>query len=167
MEPKPQVTTPSPQKGSSVQKDISRSRRIMSLSTSLTSSSVKSSMSTSRLSTNMKDTGLRIKTSSELSLSTPKVKPRTILPKTDPLTSSNTRKIFCASKNTTKVTKKPVQNTINSKKMSSEKFVNGTKKPTISLKTKSLPNGHPTIGSRSGTFCKDEPTVLHNKDITS
>lgn len=168
MEPKPQVTTPSPQKVSSTQKDVSRGRRIMSLSTSLTSSSsVKSTMSSSRLSTNRIDTGLKNKTSSELSLSTPKLKPRTILPKTDPLPSSNTRTIFCTSKNTSKITKKPLQNNISNKKMSSEKIVNGMKKQTITLKTKSLPNGHPTIGSRSGTFCKDEPTVIHSKDITS
>lgn len=51
--------------------------------------------------------------------------------------------------------------------MPNEKILNGTKKQTIIPKTKSLPNGHPTIGSRSGTFCKDEPTVLHSKDIIS
>ncbi|VVC32352.1 Hypothetical protein CINCED_3A001848 [Cinara cedri] len=168
MEPKPQPTTPTPQKMLSVHKELPRGRR-MSSSSSLTSSpSVRSTMSSSRLSTNRVDTGLKTKTSSELSLSTPKTKPRTIIPKTDPLP-LNARMLSVPSKNTPKITRKPLQNNnVVNKKMPNEKIMNGAKKPhTITPKTKSLPNGHPTIGSRSGTFCKDEPTVIHSKDITS
>lgn len=167
MEPKPQITSPSPQKVLSIHKDLPRGRRIMSSSASLTSSPiVRNTISSSRLSTNRLDTGLKTKTSSELSLSTPKTKPRTVLLKTDPLPSS-TRTSFVGSKTTTKSVRKPVQNTLSSRKMSSDKTLNGTKKQTVAPKTKSLPNGHPTIGSRSGTFCKDEPTVIHSKDIIS
>lgn len=167
MEPKPQFTTPTPPKALSVHKDLPRGRR-MSSSLSLTSSpSVRSTISSSRLSTNRVDTGLKTKTSSELSLSIPKTKPRTIMPKTDHLT-TNTRTLSVTSKNTPKTVRKPIQNNIGSKKMPNEKTMNGARKPHTGIpKTKSLPNGHPTIGSRSSTFCKDEPTVIHSKDITS
>lgn len=162
MEPKPQVTTPIPQKMLTVHKDLPRGRRIMSSSTSLTSSpNIRSTVSNSRLSTNRVT-----KTSSELSLSTPKLKTRIILPKTDPLP-SNTQTSSIASKITPKSTRKPLQNNCNSKKLPNTKTLNGTKKQNITPKTKLLPNGHPTIGSRSGTFCKDEPTVMHSKDITN
>ncbi|XP_022162511.1 uncharacterized protein LOC111028255 [Myzus persicae] len=165
MEPKPQPTTPIPPKMLSVHKDLPRGRRIMSSSTSLISSpSVRSTLASSRLSTNRIDSGLKTKTSSELSLSTPKPKPRTMLPKTDPLPSSN-RTSSIAIKQTPK-TRKPVQNNASIKKTPNEKIMNGVKRQTIIPKTKLLPNGHPTIGSRSGTFCKDEPTVIHSKDIT-
>jgi len=167
MEPKPQLTTPTPPKGLSVHKDLPRGRRIMSSSTSLISSpNVKSTIASSRLSTNRIDSGLKTKTPSELSLSTPKTKPRTMLPKTDPLP-SNHRTSSIAIKQTLKTSRKPVQNNVSVKKMSNEKVMNGVKKQTVIPKTKLLPNGHPTIGSRSGTFCKDEPTVIHSKDITS
>lgn len=168
MEPKPQQTTPVPQKVLSVHKDAPRGRRIMSSSTSLISTpSVRNTLSSSRISTNRMDISLKTKTSSELSLSTPKTRPRSMLPKTDPLP-LNTRKPFVASKTTPKPTRKPIQNNVAGKKIPKEKITNGTNKPqTITPKTKSLPNGHPTIGSRSGTFCKDEPTVIHSKDITS
>lgn len=166
MEPKPQITSPSPQKVLSIHKDLPRGRRIMSSSASLTSSpTVRNTISSSRLSTNRLDTGLKTKTSSELSLS-PKTKPRTVLPKTDPLPSS-TRTSFVGSKTITRSVRKPVQNTLSSRKMSSDKTLNGTKKQTVAPKTKLLPNGHPTIGSRSGTFCKEEPTVIHSKNIIS
>jgi len=168
MEPKPQVTTPSPQKVLSVHKDLPRGRRIMASSVSLTSSSsVRNTMSSSRLLTNRVDSGLKTKTSSELSLSTPKSKPKTVLPKTDPLPSS-IRSSFIGSKKNPKTPRKPIQNNLNGRKVTNEKIMNKTKtQPTITPKTKTLPNGHPTIGSRSGTFCKDEPTVIHSKDITS
>lgn len=169
MEPKPQSNTVlSSQKATVVSKDISRSRRIMSSSTSLSSSpNVKNTMLSSRLSTARVDTGLKTKTSSELSLSTPKSKPRTLSSKTDPLPFNN-RSLFVTSKINTKTTRKqPTQNNIDIRKTSTEKITNGTKKQIITPKTKMLPNGHPTIGSRSGTFCKDEPTVVHSKDITS
>lgn len=167
MEPKPQLTTPTPPKMLSVHKDLPRGRRIMSSSTSLISSpNVRSTMASSRLSTNRIDSGLKTKTSSELSLSTPKPKPRTMLPKTDPLPSNN-RTSSIAIKQTPKTTRKPIQNNASIKKTSNEKIMNGVKRQTIIPKTKLLPNGHPTIGSRSGTFCKDEPTVIHSKDITS
>lgn len=168
MEPKPQFTTPIPQKVMSNNKDVPRGRRIMSSSTSLSSSpSVRSTISSSRLSTNRIDSGLKTKTPSELSLSTPKPKMRTVLPKTD-LLPSHTRTSSVASRITPKTPRKPVQNIISGKKMSNEKITNGTKRqPSFTPKTKSLPNGHPTIGSRSGTFCKDEPTIIHSKDITS
>lgn len=167
MEPKPQITTPIPQKTLTVHKDLPRGRRIMSSSTSLTSSpNIRSTVSNSRLSTNRVETGLKTKTSSELSLSTPKLKTRTILPKTDPLP-SNTRTSSIASKITPKNTRKPIQNNSNAKKLPNDKTTNGAKKQTIIPKTKMIPNGHPSIGSRSGTFCKDEPTVIHSKDITS
>lgn len=166
MEPKSQITTPIPQKVLSVHKDAPRGRRIMSSSTSSTSTpSVRNTMSSSRISNNRIDTGLKTKTSSELSLSTPKTKPRSAMPKTDPLP-LNTRKSFVASKTMPKTTRNPVQNNVGSKKIPSEKIINGKNK-TITPKTKILPNGHPTIGSRSGTFCKDEPTVIHSKNITS
>lgn len=169
MEPKPQIITPPPQKVLTVHKDLPRGRRVMSSSASLTSSPVvRSTMLSSRLSTNRMDNGLRTKTSSELSLSTPKTKPRSTLPKTDPLPAS-TRTSFIGSKTTPKTTRKPLQSNFCSKKISNEKSINGTKKQpaTIPPKIKLLPNGHPTIGSRSGTFCKDEPTVIHSKDILS
>lgn len=167
MERKPQVTSASPQKVLPIHKDLPRGRRIMSSSASLTSSTnIRSTMSSSKLTTKPVDIGLRTKTSSEISLATPKSKPKTVLPKTDPLPSS-TRTSFIGSKTTPKPIKKPVQNNCSSRKMSSEKIINGVKKPTVAPNTKSLPNGHPTIGSRSGTFCKDEPTVIHSKDITS
>lgn len=167
MEPKPQITSSSPQKVLSIHKDLPRGRRIMSSSASLTSSPIiRNTISSSRLSTNRLDTGLKTKTASELSLSTPKTKPKIVLPKTDPLPSS-TRTSFVGSKTTTRSVRKPVQNTFSSRKMSNDKTINGAKKQTVAPKTKSLPNGHPTIGSRSGTFCKDEPTVIHSKDITS
>jgi len=171
MEPKPQLTTSTPQKISSfVHKDLPRGHRIISSSTSLSlSSSVRNTMSSSRLFTNQIDTGLKTKTSSELSLSTPRIKPKTVLPKTDPLP-LNTRKPFILSKHPPKTTRKPLQNNVNvnDKKMTNEKIMNSAKKPqTITPKTKSLSNRHPTIGSRSGTFCKDEPTVIHSKDIKS
>lgn len=168
MEPKPQLTTPIPQKVLSVHKDAPRGRHIMSSSASLTSTpSARNTMSSSRISTNRIDINLKTKTSSELSLSTPKTKSRSMLPKTDPLP-SNIRKPLIASKTTPKPTRKPIQANVASKKMPKQKITNDTNKPqTITPKTKSLPNGHPTIGSRSGTFCKDEPTVIHNKDITS
>lgn len=166
MEPKPQFTPPTSQKVLPVHKDLPRGRRTVSSSSSLASTpNVRSIMSTSRISTNRIDTGLKAKTTSELSLTTPKVKPRTILPKTDPLP-SNTRTSFSTSKTTPKTTRKPIQSNVSGKKMPSEKITNGAKRqPTP--KTKSLPNGHPTLVSRSGTFCKDEPTVIHSKDITS
>ncbi|XP_026804740.1 probable serine/threonine-protein kinase DDB_G0282963 isoform X2 [Rhopalosiphum maidis] len=167
MEPKPQLATPTPPKVLSVHKDLPRGRRNMSSSTSLISSpSVRSTMASSRLSTNRMDSGLKTKTSSELSLSTPKTKPRTMLPKTDPLPSNN-RASSIAIKQIPKTSRKPIQNIVSIKKTSNEKIMNGVKKQTIIPKTKMLPNGHPTIGSRSGTFCKDEPTVIHSKDITS
>jgi len=166
MEPKPQLTMVTPQKISSVHKDLPRGRRIMSSST-LLSPSVKNTMFSSRQSTNRIDIGLKNKTSSELSLSTPKIKSRTVLPKTDPLP-SNIRKPFVTTKITPKTTKKPLQNNVNDKNVTNEKITNNAKKlQTITTKTKSLLNEHPTIGSRSGTFCKDEPTVVHNKDIKS
>uniref|UniRef100_A0A2S2NM39 BTB/POZ domain-containing protein 8 n=1 Tax=Schizaphis graminum TaxID=13262 RepID=A0A2S2NM39_SCHGA len=167
MEPKPQLATPTPPKVLSVHKDLPRGRRNMSSSTSLISSpSVRSTMANSRLSTNRMDSGLKTKTSSELSLSTPKTKARTMLPKTDPLPSNN-RASSIAIKQIPKTSRKPIQNIVSIKKTSNEKIMNGIKKQTIIPKTKMLPNGHPTIGSRSGTFCKDEPTVIHSKDITS
>ncbi|XP_060850163.1 uncharacterized protein LOC132929090 [Rhopalosiphum padi] len=167
MEPKPQLATPTPPKVLSVHKDLPRGRRNMSSSTSLISSpSIRSTMASSRLSTNRMDSGLKTKTSSELSLSTPKTKPRTMLPKTDPLPSNN-RASSIAIKQIPKTSRKPIQNIVSIKKTSNEKIMNGVKKQTIIPKTKMLPNGHPTIGSRSGTFCKDEPTVVHSKDITS
>lgn len=169
MEPKPQLITPTPQKIiSSVHKDLSRGRRIMSSSTSLSSSpSVRNTMlSSSRLSTNRIDTGLKTNTS-QLSLSTPRIKHTTVFPKTD-LIPLNTRKPFVMSKTTPKTIKKPLQNNVNDKKVTNQKIMNGAKKvQTIIPKTKSLSNGHPTIGSRSDTFCKDEPTVMHSKDIKS
>lgn len=167
MEPRPQITNVSPQKVLPVHRDLPRGRRIMSSSASLTSSTnFRNTISSSKLTTNLVDIGLRTKTSSELSLTTPKLKPRSKLPKTDPLPSS-TRTSSIGSKTTPKPIKKPLQNNCNSRKMSSEKIINGMKKQTTAPKTKLLPNGHPTIGSRSGTFCKDEPTVMHSKDITS
>ncbi|XP_025200249.1 uncharacterized protein LOC112598110 [Melanaphis sacchari] len=167
MEPKPQLSTPTPPKVLSVHKDLPRGRRNMSSSTSLISSpNVRSTMASSRLSTNRMDSSLKIKTSSELSLSTPKTKPRTMLAKTDPLPSNN-RSSSIAIKQTPKTNRKPIQNNVSIKKTSNEKIMNGIKRQTIIPKTKMLPNGHPTIGSRSGTFCKDEPTVIHSKDITS
>lgn len=168
MEPKPQLATPTPPKVLlSVHKDLPRGRRNMSSSTSLISSpSVRSTMASSRLSTNRIDSGLKTKTSSELSLSTPKTKSRTMLPKTDPLPSNN-RASSIAIKQTPKTNRKPIQNNVSINKTSNEKITNGVKRQTIIPKTKMLPNGHPTIGSRSGTFCKDEPTVIHSKDITS
>lgn len=174
MEPKPQLTTPTPPKVLSVHKDLPRGRRIMSSSTSLISSpSVRSTMASSRLSTNRIDSGLKTKTSSELSLSTPKTKPRTMLSKTDP-PPPKTRASSIAPKQipkqlskTPKTTRKPAQSNVSGKKMSNEKITNGVKTQTIIPKIKLLPNGHPTIGSRSGTFCKDEPTVIHSKDIIS
>lgn len=168
MEPKPQLATPTPPKVLlSVHKDLPRGRRNMSSSTSLISSpSVRSTMATSRLSTNRIDSGLKTKTSSELSLSTPKTKSRTTLPKTEPLPSNN-RASSIAIKQTPKTNRKPIQNNVSINKTSNEKITNGVKRQTIIPKTKMLPNGHPTIGSRSGTFCKDEPTVIHSKDITS
>lgn len=169
MEPKPQFTPPTSQKMLSVHKDLPRGRRSVSSTSSLASTpNVRSIMSTSsRMSTNRIDTGLKTKTSSELSLSTPKTKPRTVLPKTDPLP-SNTRSSFTASKTAPQTTRKPLQSNVGGKKIPNEKITNGTKKQQIvAPKTKSLPNGHPTLGSRSGTFCKDEPTVIHSKDIIS
>lgn len=167
MEPKPQIASASPQKVLSIHKDLPRGRRIMSSSASLTSSTnIRNTMSSSKLTTKRVDIGLRTKTSSEISLATPKSKPKTVLPKTDPLPSS-TRTSSIGSKTTPKPVRKSVQNNCSSRKMSSEKIINGVKKLTVAPKTKSLPNGHPTIGSRSGTFCKDEPTVIHSKDITS
>lgn len=174
MEPKPQVitSTSTPQRATSIHKDLPRGRRTMSSSMSLTSSpNVRNTtIPSSRLTTNHRaDTGLKTKTSSELSLSTPKFKPRTVMPKTDPL--PNTRTTCVVSKTTPKTTRKSVQNNVGSRKMSNEKTektLSGAKKQqTVIPKTKLLPNGHPTIGSRSGTFCKDEPTVIHSKDITS
>lgn len=172
MEPKPQVITSTPQRASSIHKDLPRGRRTMSSSMSLNSSPIvrNTTIPNSRLITNRVDTGLKTKTSSELSLSTPKSKPRTNVPKSDPL--PNTRSTCVASKTTPKTARKPVQNNnVSSRKMSNErtdKTLCGAKKQqTVIPKTKLLPNGHPTIGSRSGTFCKDEPTVLHSKDITS
>lgn len=167
MEPKPQYTTPVSQKVLNVHKDLPRGRRTLSSSTSLSSTpNVKSTVLNSRLSTSRVDTGLKTKTPSELSLSTPKIKPRTTKSKTDPLP-ANIRTPFVVSKTTPKTTRRQLlQNNTTSKQMPSEKLINGTKKQTTP-KTKMLPNGHPTIGSRSGTFCKDEPTVIHSKDITS
>lgn len=90
------------------------------------------------------------------------------MPKTDLLTSNTRQLSVVAPKNTSKIVRKPIQNNIGGKKILNEKTMNGARKPnTVIPKTKSLPNGHPTIGSRSGTFCKDEPTVIHSKDITS
>lgn len=171
MEPKPQFTPPpTSQKMLSVHKDLPRGRRSVSSTSSLASTpNVRSIMSTSsRMSTNRIDTGLKTKTSSELSLSTPKIKPKTVLPKTDPLP-SNTRSSFSTSKTTPQATRKPLQSNVGNKKIPNEKIANGTtkKQQIVAPKTKSLPNGHPTLGSRSGTFCKDEPTVIHSKDIIS
>ncbi|XP_050437317.1 uncharacterized protein LOC126843681 [Adelges cooleyi] len=167
MEPKPQYTSPTPQKMLAIHKNLPRGRRI-NTSTSLTSSpNVRNTMPNVRLSTNRVDTGLKTKTPSEVSLTTPKTRPRMSLPKTDP--PPTTRESNIVSRSTPRSTRRPVTNIniVNRKTSTCEKSMNSVKKQVIPPKTKTLPNGHPTIGSRSGTFCKDEPTVLHSKDITT